>query len=136
MPRWILVLAVLLGSAFLANGTYMLFAPEAWYWAVPGVPDTGPFNQHFVRDIAIVYLVSGAGFIAGVWLPALRPGAWLFAACWHMGHALFHVWEVIVGICGPEALLRDFVGVTLLSLLALWLALRSLRVQTTVPSNV
>ena len=115
---------------FLANGTFMLLAPEPWYWAIPGVPDTGPFNQHFVRDIGIIYLVSGAAFVLGVRYAALRPGAWLMAGLWHIGHALFHVWEVVVGICGPEALLRDFVGVTLLSVVALWLALRALREST------
>ena len=32
---------------------------------------------------------------------------------WLVGHALLHVWEVLVGICGPASLVEDFAGVTL-----------------------
>jgi hypothetical protein len=46
-----LTLAVLLGIAAIANGAFMLIAPESWYLAVPGVTTTGSFNQHFVRDM-------------------------------------------------------------------------------------
>ena len=31
---------------------------------------------------------------------------------WLSGHALFHFWEVAVGICGPSDLARDFPAVT------------------------
>ncbi|MDP2713772.1 hypothetical protein [Rheinheimera sp.] len=40
--------ALLLGLAALVNGSFMTIAPETWYWLVPGVPDRGPFNQHFL----------------------------------------------------------------------------------------
>jgi hypothetical protein len=44
------------------------------------------------------------------------------AAAWLGAHALFHLWEVAAGICGPDAIPRDFIGVTLPALLALALA--------------
>jgi hypothetical protein len=47
-----------------------------------------------------------------------RTVAWGAAAVWLSCHALFHFWEVAVGICGSPALLRDFPAVTLPALLA------------------
>ena len=118
-------LAVLLGVAMLANGTFMVIAPEPWYWAVPGVPDRGPFNQHFVRDIGFIYLLMGAAFIYGALYTKYRFQLWLFPAAWLVCHAVFHVWEVMVGICGPQSLVEDFAGVTLPALLAVGLILGS-----------
>ena len=54
--------AIVLGVAAVANGLFMLVAPMDWYFAVPGVTTTGPFNQHFLRDIGLIYLFLGAAF--------------------------------------------------------------------------
>ncbi|MEM9623476.1 MAG: hypothetical protein AAF993_17655, partial [Pseudomonadota bacterium] len=59
MEKVITVVAMLLGVLMLGNGIFMLFGPESWYWLVPGVPDRGPFNQHFVRDIGFIYGLMG-----------------------------------------------------------------------------
>ncbi len=114
-------MAVLLGLAALANGVFMTLAPESWYWLVPGVPDRGPFNQHFLRDIGMIYMLIGVAFIYGAIYPRYRRTLWSMPAAWLVAHALFHIWEVFVGICGPEALIEDFAGVTLPALLALGL---------------
>lgn len=45
-------LASLLGAGLAANGLYMLAAPAAWYFAVPGVTTTG-------RSISISCVISG-----------------------------------------------------------------------------
>ncbi|MPZ29664.1 MAG: NAD-dependent epimerase/dehydratase family protein [Rhodospirillales bacterium] len=37
--------AAVLGVAASANGLFMLASPEAWYFAVPGVTTTGPFDR-------------------------------------------------------------------------------------------
>ena len=118
-------LAIALGVAAIANGVFMTFAPESWYWAVPGVPDRGPFNQHFVRDIGILYALIGGAFIAGGVRRTERVVLWGLPTAWLGGHALFHVWEVAVGICGPEALVVDFRGVTLPALLGALLVWRA-----------
>lgn len=110
--------ATLLALLFIANGVFMLVNPQAWYWAVPGVSDTGAFNPHFVRDIGFIYFLSGLAMAAGLQWPAQRLGLWGTAAAWHTAHALFHVWEVVVGICTPDALARDFAGVTLPAIVA------------------
>lgn len=53
-------LAMGLGLLLAANGLFMLADPAQWYAIVPGVPETGPFNAHFVRDIGAIYVVTGA----------------------------------------------------------------------------
>lgn len=113
-------LAVVLGLAALANGVFMLLSPQAWYVAVPGVTTTGPFNQHFIRDIGIVFLFIGAGFLTGAFQPHLRVFTWATPTIWLSGHALFHYWEVAVGICSASAIARDFPAVTLPAILG-WL---------------
>ncbi|MEM9454673.1 MAG: hypothetical protein AAGF11_10875 [Myxococcota bacterium] len=135
LPRPLAVVAVVVAALFVANGVFMLVRPEAWYYAIDGVPDTGPFNQHFIRDIGFVYVVTGLGVAAGVTLPTGRVVLWLGAGAWHISHAAFHVWEVIVGICGPEALARDFAAVTLPSVVTLGLGLYAWRVARARPST-
>jgi hypothetical protein len=123
LKSFCLALAVLVGAAAVANGVCMLLAPESWYLAVPGVTTTGPFNQHFVRDIGLIFLLLGGAFLAGAARPELRVPLWGAAAVWLSGHALFHFWEVMVGICGPSALARDFHAVTTPALIAIGLTL-------------
>ncbi|CAM4296548.1 hypothetical protein [Pseudoalteromonas byunsanensis] len=114
-------IAMLLGLLAMVNGTFMILAPEPWYWLVPGVSDRGPFNQHFLRDIGINYLLIGAAFVLGCVYERQRLALWLFPAAWLLGHALFHIWEVFVGLCSPIFLVIDFVGVTLPALLSVYL---------------
>jgi hypothetical protein len=117
MNKFCLGLAIALGAAAIANGAYMLYSPAGWYFAVPGVTNTGSFNQHFVRDIGLIFLFIGLSFLAGAAKPQYRPVLWAAPTLWLWGHALFHFWEVAVGICGPSAILRDFPAVTLPALL-------------------
>lgn len=120
---WPLALASALGIGAAVNGLFMLFSPVRWYFAVPGVTTTGPFNPHFVRDIGLIFLLVAIAMLAGVARPAARLPLWSAAAFWLAGHALFHVWEVVVGICGTGALARDFPAVTLPAILTTALAL-------------
>lgn len=116
-------LAMLLGIAAVANGIYMLVSPEPWYFAVPGVTTTGPFNQHFVRDIGLIFLFLGGAFLVGAARPELRVAFWAAASIWLSGHALFHFWEVAVGICTADAIPRDFPAVTLPAILGIAITL-------------
>lgn len=113
MSRIIPALAVLLGIGALFNGTFMLIDPANWYFAVPGVTTSGPFNQHFIRDIGMIYGFIGLCLIGGAAMPAQRAFLWGIGTIWLAAHALFHIWEVAVGICGPEKLLIDFPAVLL-----------------------
>jgi len=122
-----LATAVVLGLAAEANGIYMLVAPADWYFAIPGVTTTGPFNQHFIRDIGLIFLFVGTALLCGAAFPRQRLVLWAAPALWLWGHALFHFWEVAVGICGPSALVRDFPAVTLPAILTTVLTLWALR---------
>ena len=119
LKSFCLALAVVLGVGSLANGVFMLVAPEDWYFAVPGVTTTGPFNQHFVRDIGLIFLLLGGAFLVGVGQPHLRVPLWGAASLWLSGHALFHFWEVAVGICSASVIPRDFPAVTLPAIIGL-----------------
>jgi hypothetical protein len=122
-----LITAALLAAGAAANGLYMLVAPANWYFAVPGVTTTGPFNQHFIRDIGIVFLFLGAAFGIGAARARFRVVLWAAATLWLSCHALFHFWEVAAGICAPSALVRDFPAVTLPSILGALLTLWAIR---------
>ncbi len=114
-------LAWILGLLAAVNGLFMLLAPASWYLIAPGVPDTGPFNQHFVRDIGCAYLVTGVSLI---WFAidvraraaALAGGAFLAL------HALVHVADAIAGRESLAQAARDLPTVYLSALLALWIA--------------
>lgn len=127
LKRTCLALAIVLGVAAEANGLFMLVSPGGWYAAVPGVTTTGPFNQHFIRDIGLIFLLLGGGLLLGAAQPRLRSLLWTATAVWLSGHALFHFWEVAAGICGPSALARDFGAVTLPAILTWLLALWAMR---------
>lgn len=92
-------------------GLFMLAQPQLWYRAVPTVVFTGPFNQHFIRDIGAAFL--GGGLTLG-WalrdLKVRRMGV-LAGALWLSLHALVHLYEVATGICGTAVFLRDLPGV-------------------------
>jgi hypothetical protein len=120
-------IAMLLDVAMIANGTFMLVAPEGWYLAVPGVTSTGPFNQHFLRDIGLIFLLLGGAFLLGAALPGSRVLLWAAASIWLTGHALFHFWEVAVGICSPSVLPRDFPAVTLPAIIGIALTFWAIR---------
>lgn len=109
----IFILVAFNGIFLSVNGIFMLIAPSTWYDLVPGVSDTGFFNQHFIRDIGMIQLFLGLAFIIGMFSPARRVGLWAAATLWLIAHALFHLWEVAVGICTPSVILRDFPAVSL-----------------------
>ncbi|HSH71655.1 MAG TPA: hypothetical protein VK974_01240 [Methylophilaceae bacterium] len=112
--RLVVLLALAVNSLFLVlNGLFMLFDPKTWYEVVPGVITTGFYNQHFIRDIGIVQLFLGVAFVVGWYQPSQRLALWGVASLWLLAHAMFHLWEVAVGICGPSALARDFAAVSL-----------------------
>ena len=123
----VLIMAACNGLFLSANGIFMLIAPLTWYELVPGVTDTGFFNQHFVRDIGIIQLFLGVAFIVGLLWPERRIGLWVAAALWLSAHALFHLWEVAVGICAPSVIPRDFPAVTLPALIGIALTLWAIR---------
>ena len=93
MQRWI---AAILGTVNTANGLVMLFASSNWWASVPGVPDTGPFNLHFVQDVGAAFLMAGLGLAARAWRPIYWPAA-AAGAGFLAAHALIHLVLIVAG---------------------------------------
>jgi len=109
----------------LFNGLYMLIDPFGWYQAVPTVKFTGPPNAHFIRDIGIAYIGSGAMLAYAAFHPAGRWLAAVAGALWLSVHGGLHIYEVLTGICSQSAFWMDAPGVLGPPLLV-WIALAAL----------
>lgn len=109
---------ILMALGHAGNGLVMLANPEAWYSElVPGVPNTGPMNTHFERDIGLAFLAFGLGLgWAAFNLDKARP-IHVLATIFIGGHGLFHVIEIARGALPPEHWVYDSVSVFLPSAL-------------------
>jgi len=117
------ILIWLVAAALTANGFYMLFAPEQWFYSVDRISATGSFNAHFVRDIGCAYLASAAGvFYFAISRERGRAGAIVGAGFLTM-HGLVHVWDVLAGRMPFDHLVKDAAGVLLLPAVIFWLVL-------------
>ena len=100
----ILTMAAFNGIFLSANGLFMLVVPQVWYDLVPGVTDTGFYNQHFVHDIGLIQLFLGVAFGIGMFRSERRIELWAAATSWLTAHA--------ASICGrspsESALRRQF----------------------------
>ncbi|MFY0662769.1 MAG: hypothetical protein JXR15_19925 [Shimia sp.] len=75
---------------FFTNAALMWAAPQFWYEMVPGVLQTGGFNSHFIRDVALAFVVSALALASAAHLRDQRLA--LFGAAWPGLHAVFHIW--------------------------------------------
>jgi hypothetical protein len=102
------------GLVNLANAAWMLAAPADWYARLPAaVPDTGPFNAHFVRDVGSAFAMMGAALIAGAVWPAWRVPALAVTALFYVLHAVVHVTDTLAGRLPPSHWVIDLPGVYL-----------------------
>jgi hypothetical protein len=123
------VLLVVLGLLHIANGLHMLISPAGWYATIPGVTMTGPFNAHFILDIGMAYVASGAGLVLGA---RNSPNAAMLAvagATWPALHALIHIdgWLMHGFPADTKVAVSEAVGVVGLGALGVvfaWLRLR------------
>ena len=116
-----LKLAWMLGLLAAGNGVFMLVAPAAWYAIAPGVPNTGPLNAHFIRDIGAAFLVAGGSLVWFARDARARPAA-LACAAFFVLHALVHLTDAITGRESIYQAVHDLPTVYLGALLALWIA--------------
>jgi hypothetical protein len=112
------------GVSNIANGVWMLVAPEAWYHELPaGVPDTGPLNLHFVRDIGAAFVTFGLGLCAGAEIVRYRRAAITIAAVFFGLHAAIHVYDILAGLLPAHHWLEDLPGVFVPAIILIVLAL-------------
>ena len=112
------VLALFLG----VNGLVQNLAPLWWYDAVPGVPSTGAFNAHFVRDIGAAYLVVSLGLAWFAWRPPQGWPALVAGAAFLVLHTGIHLFDASCGSSPLADLIRDLPGVYTPTLIAVWIA--------------
>jgi hypothetical protein len=110
------ILTFILAAMMAANGVFMFVDPPAWYGAVPGVPDTGPLNLHFVRDIGIAFITAGVALAWSELGAGWRASA--LAAVFIGGHSALHIGETILGH-HHDVLLNEIVAVHLPAVLAI-----------------
>ena len=102
----------------LANGAWMLADPVGWYHELPAaVPDFGPLNEHFVRDIGSAFAMLGVGLLWGAFRPAVRVPVLALVTIFSGLHALVHVYDTARGLVGAEHWGIDFPAVYLPTML-------------------
>ena len=112
------VLLWILGLSSLANALWMLVSPEGWYRNLPAeVPDTGPLNLHFVRDIGCAYAAVGIALCVAAEIPSARRGVLYGTTLFYGFHALLHVADLTAGRLPPDHWLVDLPGVFLPAIL-------------------
>jgi hypothetical protein len=106
------VLFLVFAATNVANGLWMLLAPADWYQRLPaGVPDTGPLNAHFVRDIGAAFLTIGVAFGVAAFRAGMRRAVLAFATLFFVLHAAVHVLDLASGRLEPSHWLIDLPGV-------------------------
>jgi len=123
------ILLLLLGASHIVNGLFMLIAPADWYASVPGVTATGPFNPHFILDIGMAFVASGAGLMLGARRAASAAILACAGAAWPALHALIHIdgwlmhgFPADTRIATSEAI--GVVGLSALGVVLAWLRVR------------
>jgi hypothetical protein len=92
------LLAVLLLAA-LSLGTWAYAMPRNWYDTFPGfglrwIVATGPYNEHFIKDIGGMYLALAVLTAGALWFAASDATVRITAAAWttfNLLHLGYHV---------------------------------------------
>ena len=115
----------ILGLGNLANAIWMLVSPYTWYHDLPaGVPDTGPLNYHFVRDLGAAFFTMAVAFFVSAPKAQQRRGVVLAVGLWYVLHSIIHLYDVAAGHLDAHHLLLDFPLVYLPTLILIVLSQR------------
>ena len=112
---------------YLCAGVFILLAPIQFYKLTPGVSTMGPYNMHFIIDVGLIFIVSGA---AMAWGALKNQGAVMVVGSgWPFLHGGFHLFIWFGrGVPFDLVALSDWSGVIAPGFLALSLSLRELKV--------
>ncbi len=127
---------LLLGAGTLANALWMLAGPMHWYTGLPAaVPDTGPFNPHFVRDIGCAFLTVGIALVWAAGSPLFRVPLVSIAAIFLGAHAVLHAYDTLRGALDHRHFWLDLPGVYLPAALIVGAAVNLARRPSPVARN-
>jgi hypothetical protein len=95
-----------------ANGIWMLADPKLWYTDLPaGVPDFGPYNEHFVRDLGAVFICFGMALLWSARRPEFRLPLVALTTLFYVLHAAGHVFDTARGFVDAHHWWLDVPGV-------------------------
>jgi hypothetical protein len=101
-------LFVLAAIGNVITALWMLASPMSWYTHLPGaVPDFGPYNEHFIRDLGCMFLTWGGALAWAAWSPPTRIVILTVLCAWFGGHALVHVYDTARGFVPAAHWLLD-----------------------------
>jgi hypothetical protein len=116
-------LILVAGAYHLALGAFMVAAPKTFF---EEIGPFGPYNDHYVRDNATIYLALGIVLLISVARERWQVPVLAFAALQYGLHVLNHLWDIDDADptwVGPvDAIVLALIGVFLG-----WLALRRYR---------
>jgi hypothetical protein len=113
LDGWGWIFAIL-GGVSLVNALWMLAGPMHWYHELPAaVPDTGPFNPHFVRDIGCAFLAVGTALLWAARAPRWRTPLVVVSALFLVAHGGLHVFDTLRGALPADHWWLDLPGVYL-----------------------
>lgn len=96
--RWTAICFVI-GLLNILNAIWMLIAPQHWYYNLPAnVPESGPLNVHFVRDLGCIFLLLGCGLLVGGFgLVQFRLPLFTMNTLFNVLHMIVHIHEIVSG---------------------------------------
>ncbi len=106
-PNW-KWLHYFLGANWLVNGVWMTWAPRHWFDHMPQAPQTGPLNEHFIRDYGSVFILIGVAVVISLARSSFTRGKHLWVLWFFVAHASLHVWDMAAGRLGHDHLTSGF----------------------------
>jgi len=109
--RWT-IFCLIIASVNILNGLWMIIAPAHWYFNLPaGVPEYGPLNVHFIRDIGCIFFLLGIGVIIAAFYHPYRLPLFTMNTAFYILHMLVHIHEVVGGRIRLSMFWTDIPGV-------------------------
>ena len=128
MPKanqlWNRRLILLIAALSLVNGLWMIFDAMGWYHDLPAaVPDFGPLNEHFVRDLGGAFIAFSVAMIWAAFDAQNRFALLVVTALFYLFHAGGHIYDTLRDFVDASHWWIDFPGVYLPAALLLYLLL-------------
>ena len=130
MLKAIRIVLAVFATIQIINALWMLIAPQHWYENLPAhVPEYGPLNTHFVRDVGAIFLIAGIALGAAAVRPVERRALILFAVLIFGSHAVVHIGELLAGGAAAHLWKSELATVYLpiMVLIFIWYVLGSTR---------
>lgn len=121
-----LVTVAIAAFAFLelATSLWMIAAPQSFF---THIGPFGPFNGHYLRDVAAFQAGIGLALLASVWVRPLRPGAVCALLAASALHGINHFVDINAANGDSSADVIDAISITLSVFVIAWLFAATLR---------